>query len=128
MYNLGEIKKYTAINKRTIGITKDRISVSINCTITVPITAPIKADFISGIFSDKLILFFLMRIKVAVAVPMLPCNLFVPSAAKGGIPLKIRAGIEINPPPPAKVSNSPATIAITNKRDNNSIEKPAKST
>ena len=58
---------------------------------------------------------------------MLPCSLLVPSDANGGIPLKISAGIVINPPPPASVSRNPAKTAMKNKNESSSVEKCASS-
>lgn len=56
---------------------------------------------------------------------MQPCNLLVPSADSGGMPAKIKAGSAIKPPPPARVSINPASMAMKNKNDNSSIEKLA---
>lgn len=91
-----------------------------NWTATVPMTEPIKAESIRYFTSGQLTFLFFSIIYVAVAVPTVPCSLFVPSADKGGIPLKTRAGRTISPPPPAKVSRKPAMRLARNKRANNS--------
>jgi len=59
-------------------------------------------------------------INVAVAVPMLDCNLLVANADRGGKPAIIKAGSVNKPPPPANVSRKPATMATKNKKANNS--------
>jgi hypothetical protein len=59
---------------------------------------------------------------------MLLWNLFVPSTAKGGIPLKINAGTVSKPPPPARVSKKLATIAVKNNRKSTCIESSGIST
>ena len=89
----------------------------------VPRADPINADSINGLISAHVILLFFSIKNVAVAVPILPCNLLVPRAAKGGMPDKINAGRDINPPPPANVSSNPAITATKNSNTNNSIEK-----
>ncbi len=55
---------------------------------------------------------------------MVPCNLLVPKADKGDMPLIIIAGSAMSPPPPAKVSMNPAKKAAANKNDNNSMVNP----
>lgn len=49
------------------------------------------------------------------AVPKTDWNLFVPSAASGGIPLHNKAGITSSPPPLAIESMNPATSATAVK-------------
>jgi hypothetical protein len=41
-------------------------------------------------------------------VPIELCSLFVPNTIDIGIPVKVRAGKLINPPPPATASTNPA--------------------
>ena len=111
-----------AINKSTTGITKDSISGLISCTADAPIADPIKAKSISPLTPSQVTFLFLNIIKVAVAVPILLWNLFVPSTASGGIPLKNNAGTVSKPPPPAKVSRKPATMAVKNNNKSMSME------
>src|SRR5690606_11273028 len=51
----------------------------------------------------------------AVAVPIAPCILLVPSASSGGRPARINAGNTMSPPPPARVSRQPARMATPNR-------------
>lgn len=58
--------------------------------------------------------FFLIKIIVAMSVPLLPYSLLVAIATEGGIPANNIAGIVSIPPPPAIVSTHQAKTATKN--------------
>ena len=55
-----------------------------------------------------------IKYKLAEKEPPHACNLLVPNANAGGIPVINKAGIVIKPPPPAIASINPATNATKN--------------
>ena len=88
---------------------------SINWIKIVPATEPRKIISKINQTSENLTALLRKKYKLAENEPPQAWSLFVPRAAAGGMPVINKAGIVINPPPPAIASIKPAMNATANK-------------
>src|SRR3546814_6886216 len=81
------------------------------CTAVAPSTEPAKAPAAGQAKRRRSTCPARQKVRKADPVPIVLCSLFVASAATGGTPAAISAGIVRSPPPPAIASTVPATKA-----------------